>query len=88
LWASWVQWSNSDIRNHHFRLRIWILKQASESEIRNHSNEKINESLELDFVKLTSDNPLKNYDCETIEHIDLELPKIEVDGFNNVIFDE
>ena len=50
--------------------------------------EKINESLELDFIKMTLDNPLKNYDRETIEHIDLELPKIEVDKFNNVIIDD
>ena len=50
--------------------------------------EKINESLELDFIKMTLDNPLKHYDRETIEHIDLELPKIEVDKFNNVIFDD
>ena len=48
---------------------------------------KIIESFKLDFVKLTLDNPLKNYDFETIEHVCLELPKIEVDKFNNVIFD-
>ena len=49
---------------------------------------KLQQSFDLDYIKMSSNNPLKNYDKELIDRIGLTFPNFEIDEFENVIFDE
>ena len=49
---------------------------------------KLQQSFELDYITMSANNPLKNYNKELIEHIGLTFPDFEIDEFENVIFDE
>ena len=49
---------------------------------------KLQRSFELDYITMSANNPLKNYDKELVERIGLTFPDFEIDDFENVIFDE
>ena len=49
---------------------------------------KLQQSFELDYITMSVNNPLKNYNKELIEHIELTFPDFEIDDFENVIFAE
>jgi hypothetical protein len=49
---------------------------------------KIKQSFDLDYITMSPNNPLKNYDRALMEHIGLQFPDFEVDEFENVIFGE
>jgi len=49
---------------------------------------KIQQSFDLDYITMSANNPLKNYDKELVERIGLIFPDFEIDEFENVIFAE
>ena len=49
---------------------------------------KLQQSFELDYITMSANNPLKNYDKELVERIGLTFPDFEIDDFENVIFAE
>lgn len=48
----------------------------------------ITTSFNLDFEKITADNPTKHYDTELLNRLGLQMPQFETDNFGNIILDD